>query len=420
MTLSLCGDVCQSIYLWRTSNYNFLLNFHKLFPNIKSHTILKNYRTPKQLVELANEFRKTFVQHGIEYTPSVPHLPDMQDVLEIRGFETSIEEIDFISREIKRLHRDGVPYSRISVLCRANKMLTDMESGLIAMQIPYYLKYDSGSVMRQSPFRFIYSLYSLILNPSDILSFCELILPLKGIGDKFLEKVKKTYAFSSTPVLDFITPEHIKETGYQRKLVFQFIHDFVRPAIQNHQKGMPFNTFNRLLLQSMNTSFNYEDDKNQEFGKLNLGVERGQFLKAFSTLQNIYFIATEDQRFSGLSYWEQFQQIYENIQLSQDSNTVEKNGEDVPEEKEAVGLHTIHSYKGKENDYIYFAQVNPLSSMDGLDFENRCVFYVAITRSRRKLTITCSQSLLNYENRLVRSFSNPFLEELIGMVNTRK
>ncbi|MFA5071068.1 MAG: 3'-5' exonuclease [Candidatus Pacearchaeota archaeon] len=413
MTLSFIFDSVQSIYLWRNSEYILSHQFDTLFPDVKTFTILKNYRTPKQLVDLSNLFRKSFTMHGIEYTPSEPHLPEQKGVLDIKQFETSKEEINYIARNIKELRAQGIPYSQASVLCRSNKNLTDMESGFISYGIPYYLKYDSWSVMRQSPFKFLYSLYSLFVNPHDIFSFCELIRTFKGIGDKFLERIKLQYD-NETPVLDFPFGNITK----QEKTLTRFVKDFVVPLEQLHTTGCSFSLLNKNIANTMDRLFNFEESAIPiDPNKLDFGVDRGQFLKAFSTLSNVYFIASEDAAFTSKTYHEQFIDIYESLQLSQDVYGKEKTGkeeEKIPEE--AVGLHTIHSYKGKENDYVYYAQVNPLSSIDEHDFESRCVFYVAITRSKRKLTMTCSDYALNYENKLVKTYENPFLQEYIEHV----
>lgn len=424
MTLSLVGDPAQSLYLFRNSNADLLLKMNKIIPSAKEYTILKNYRTPKQLVDIANLFRKCFEEHGIAYTPSVPHMQEMPDILAIRHFDDSVQEINSLARDIRALKDKGVPYSKISVLCRTNKMLTDMESGFISYKIPYFLKYDSWSVMKQSPFRFIYSLYSLILNPQDIYSFCEMLLPIKGIGEKFVEKVKFAYSshmFSrSTRIVDFFNEENITEDTKQWQIVFRFVKDFIQPAVKRQDDGIAFSTFNQTIFSAMDGLFNYEALQNPVKGKLELGIERGQFLKVFKTLETVYGIAREDHNFSKKTYQEQFFEIYENLQLSQDVYAKENKAEDIAPEKDAVGLHTIHSYKGKENDYIYYACVNPLSNMDYFDFSEKCAFYVGITRAKRKLILSGSDAALNYENRMVRTYENPFLAKILQIVKDYK
>jgi len=278
--------------------------------------------------------------------------------------------------------------------------------------------------MKQSPFRFIYALYSLVLNQQDIFSFCELILPIKGIGAKFIEKLKLTYSsniFSGRQnIVDFFTPQNISEESKQWQIVFRVIKDFIAPATTRYQKGISFSLFNQSIFNAMDSLFNYEGTQYPDKNKLGLDAERGQYLKVFTTLSNVYKIASEEADFQKMHYQDQFRELYESLQLSQDVYAKEKTGDEVSVEKDAVGLHTIHSYKGKENDYIYYACVNPLYSMDYYDFESRCLFYVAITRSKRKLTISCADSMLNYENRMMPTFQNPFLEKFIQIVREYK
>lgn len=431
MSLTLVGDPAQSIFSWRSAKPNLFLNYNNLFPGkVKQYTILKNYRTPKQLVEIANEFRKLFEDNGIKYTPSDPHLPTMPDVLEIRDFDIPEQEINDILREIKRIHEEEkIPYSKFSILCRRNEDLTMFESGVVSLGIPYYFKFDSQSLMQQSGFKFLYALYTLMLDPTNILAFCELISPIKGVGVKFLDKIKPLYK-RDISTLDFFSDKNqnnipgskTKQWGY----IFQFVRNFLTPIVNLAGKEISFTTLNKTILQGLNNTIIFEEES-YDAKKIGYALKRPQMIETFNTLSTLYSVSCEDNRFQKMSLWEQFQEIYENLQLSQDvhneikeqNRTLPKEQRQKKEDRDALGFFTVHSYKGKENDYIYYAMVNGTWQLDFFDFESKCVFYVAITRSKRKLTISGSNLIRGYDGTMKRAYVNPFVEHIRRIVEKR-
>lgn len=414
MTLTLVSDPAQSIYGWRSAKTALSLNYPKLAPErIKEFTILKNYRTPKQLVELANEFRKEFNKHGLEYTPSIPHLPEGENVINILDdFSDPEDEMNYILREIKTLHtQHNIPYSQFSVLCRTNNELLSFESGVVSLGIPYYFKFDNQSIMSQTGFKFLYSVYSLMLDPTNFLVFADIVSPIKGIGSKFVEKIKHLHK-SGVSVFETFSesnPDIKKTDSKQWSMVFKFIKSFLSPVMKMAGTNTNYPTINRTILQYLNNTVTFEED-DFEKGKLGYFLKRPQLLEIINTLHKLYDVTCEDERFKALSYAEQFQQIYENLQLSQDTHNENKGVK--KEERDALGFYTIHSYKGKENDFIYYARANSIWQIDSYDFENTCVFYVAITRSKKKLTITGSYAARDYTGILRHTSDNPFVQKL--------
>lgn len=438
MSLTFVFDPAQSIYSWRGSRPFLALNYKNLFPGrVKEYTILKNYRTPKQLVDLANQFRELFAQHDLPITPSEAHLPESSDVFAYRAFDTSEGEIDNILREIKYLHdTEGVPYSKMSILCRRNEDLGMFESGVVALGIPYYFKFDNLSIMRQSGFRFLYSLYSLMLDPTNTLAFREVLSPIKGIGKQFLENMKHLLP-SKTHIMEFFSPANrekipnIKSKQWQS--VLRFVDSFLKPVLSLRESGLSYPAMNRSILSTLNNTVLLEEDyrkadKQKEGVSLNL--QRVQLLAVFNTLASLYKISCEDPSFKEKTFWNQFVDVYENLQLSQDvHNEVREKTQNLSpeerkkEERDSLGFFTIHSFKGKENEYIYYAMVNGQRALDFNDFESKCVFYVAITRAKKKLTISGSLHVRSYSGHYVLSYENPFvnhLREIIKRTDLKK
>jgi DNA helicase-2/ATP-dependent DNA helicase PcrA len=422
MSVTMVGDLAQSIYGWRASKPFLFANFKNLFPErVKEHTILKNYRTPRQLVLIANAFRKIFEENGIDYTPAVPHLKNMPETLSILDFETPEEEITHILREIKYKHDvEGIPYSEFSILCRTNNEISSFESGVVSLGIPYYFKFDNQSIMAQSGFKYLYSLYSMMLDPENVLNFWELIQPIKGVGVKFIEKIKKAYTNKNTPLLEFFSVKNksnLPNSNYKQwDSIFSFIERVLKPLLAERETKLNYPSINRLILRLLNNFYYFEEDV-PTLGGVGVFLKRKQLIEVFNTLSTLYEVSCEDAEFKKLSNWEQFVQIYENLQLSQDVHIEMKEKKVAKADRDALGFYTIHSYKGKENNYIYYAKTRGLWQLDYYDFESRCVFYVAITRSKRKLTISGSEMVKGFDNTYKGSYENPFVEDLKSLIS---
>ena len=182
MSLTLIFDSCQFLYGFNFANYTIAENFHKIVPTVQMGYIQKNYRSPKQLVILSNLYARIF-RGSIETEPSVPHLGRGDNCLEYCNFNDPRQEVYYTANSIRALHdKEGAAWKDVAVLARTNRSLYDFESGLIAAQIPYIIKFDSRSLINQSAFKVMFSLYSLLFNPKDIYALLEIVGIIKGIG----------------------------------------------------------------------------------------------------------------------------------------------------------------------------------------------------------------------------------------------
>jgi len=411
MSLTLVGDIAQSIYGWRDAKPYLFLNFPNLFKDkVKVFSILKNYRSPQQLVEISNVFRKQFEVHGVKYTPAVPVLPEGENVFEINDYSSPDEEHLAIISEIQRLHKQyDIPYSKFSILCRTNDNLTQFEPTMVSMGIPYYFKFDSLSIMNQSAFRYLYNMYSFIINPHNALVFGDLLMTIKGVGAKMVQKIKEGYRDNrGTDIIRYVQEEFPDFQKKKKPVVATKILDFCKKVLEPLLSTFQYLNVTqgtRKILSLLNNFFSFEDDT--EFYQIPCSLKRSQLLEACQTISDLYSTKTKEPNFLSLSLYQQFESVYEALQLTQDNLTGAKWTD--KESRDALGLYTIHSYKGMENDYIYYSKTRTIFQIDAGDFENKCVFYVALTRARKKLAISGSAYIKNYDGTPKMTLENPFV-----------
>lgn len=135
--LFVVGDDDQSIYRFRGSKPELMLNFPKDYPNAQVIRLSVNYRCPKEVVRLAgkliahnkNRFEKQIEASG----------PDGHTVF-CRQFETVAEENRAIIQTIRDYIQNGGAYSDIAVLYRTNIQPGALIARLMEYNLPFRTK----------------------------------------------------------------------------------------------------------------------------------------------------------------------------------------------------------------------------------------------------------------------------------------
>lgn len=94
------GDDDQSIYHWRGTRPEYLVNFENRYPKVTTFRMQKNFRAPKRIVSIANRI----ISHNNRVKKQMfSDKPDETDNVIIREFENDINEARFIVRKIKEM-----------------------------------------------------------------------------------------------------------------------------------------------------------------------------------------------------------------------------------------------------------------------------------------------------------------------------
>lgn len=132
--LFIVGDPDQTIYTWRGANVKYLLNFDKVFPNVHTVIMTKNYRSTPQILSVVNSLiskNKNRIEKNL-----MPTLPDGPKVTYFHA-DTSRQEAAQMASHIKTLVSSGVPLRDITVLYRAHYVTRIVEEVFIREKIPY-------------------------------------------------------------------------------------------------------------------------------------------------------------------------------------------------------------------------------------------------------------------------------------------
>ncbi len=122
------GDPRQSIYGWRGSKIDYIINFKKYYPESKIIQLTKNYRSGKNIVEIGNKVIKT-----MNLAPLEPTLDSYKPAIMIKHSDDKAESLfiahSILSQETKR--------KNIFILARTNKQLDHISAVLDQYSIKY-------------------------------------------------------------------------------------------------------------------------------------------------------------------------------------------------------------------------------------------------------------------------------------------
>lgn len=131
------GDDYQAIYGWRGSDVRYILGFPKQYPNAKIVSLVRNYRSGKQIVNLANNLSDHMKER---YKKDL--VADRNDEGEVVFEYTNDEQGEAlaVAEQVQSRTRKGVPLSEISIISRTNKLPTAIVNILLKRGVPVALR----------------------------------------------------------------------------------------------------------------------------------------------------------------------------------------------------------------------------------------------------------------------------------------
>lgn len=116
------GDDWQSIYGFRGSNVEYIINFENYFPNAQVIKLNQNYRSERSIVEASNEVIK-YNKHKIE--KSISAVKDSQQKIIIQKGNNLDDNIRYCIEKVQELLKEGYVKDDILFLYRRNAMFSN-------------------------------------------------------------------------------------------------------------------------------------------------------------------------------------------------------------------------------------------------------------------------------------------------------
>ena len=381
--LFVVGDVNQSIYGFRWSNYKNILNFEKDYPDSKSITLNQNYRSTNTILNAANSVIKNNVERK-----EVNLYSTFGDGVKIKYFRGNDEkdEVKLVIDEIKKLLDEGYDYNDFAILYRTNAQSRNVEDAILEVNWPYRVV-GSYYFYKRKEIKDLLCYLRLISNHQDDVSLERVInVPKRGIGDTSINNLRSLARDNNECMFKCLSKP--KEVEF-KKLILELTED---------AKDLDLTELIDVVLEKSGMKEELEKEHTLE---ADIRLEN---LMEFKSITENY------QKETGTVNLEDFLEDISIVADSSEHQTLDN----------AVTLMTMHAAKGLEFKVVFLIGMEEgimphsmsLNEESELEEERR-LCYVGITRAKERLYITNAKRRMLFGNTNMNPPSR-FIAEIDG------
>ncbi|MGC9099671.1 MAG: ATP-dependent helicase [Caldisericum sp.] len=359
---TLVGDDDQSIYSFRGASSEFIDKIYEDFPDLKVVKLEKNYRSPQEILNIANKL----IKHNKRRTEK--ELFSDISLENAISFYEALDELDearFVVNKIKTLKEEkGYRNKDFAVLYRTNFQSRAFEEYLIQEGIPYQV-IGGQKFYGRAEIKDIIAYLTIVNNPNDNISFKRIVnIPPRKIGEKTIEELEKI-------------------SGENEKSLFESIEDYLKI-----KESKPLKEFYELI---------------KELQELSLTLPLPRFVEeVVSKTKYIKYLQEKfkeesDERIGNVKEFENmvinFTRETEDANLSTLLTQISLiTSIDESKEDDRVSLMTLHAAKGLEFPVVFLVGLEEgllphfrsLETTKDIEEERR-LCYVGITRAKEQL-----------------------------------
>lgn len=349
------GDIDQNIYSWRGADIKNILNFEKDYPEGVVILLEENYRSTNIILKAANTIIKKNLNRREK---NLFTRKEGGDLISLYNAYDEQDEADHISRTAMELIAQGVPADEIAVLYRANYQSRIIEESFLSRNIPHQVL--GVRFYERKEVKDALSYLRLSLNPSSESDFKRVInVPTRGIGKVSLDKILEG---------------RIEAVSASTRRTYDL---FLEMLLEIRTMALSRSVSETLayIIDVTGLTAMYKEGKNEDEDKV----------------ENLGELVTLGKKYDHFPQGEGLETFLEDVSLQSDQDELDKN-------KRGVKLLTVHASKGLEFDHVFIAGLEcdlfPHKRMSESRInteqmeEERRLFYVALTRARKKLHLS--------------------------------
>lgn len=361
------GDDDQSIYRFRGARPELMLSFTADYSNAKQVTLLCNFRSTAPIVQAA---LRLVGKNAKRFEKALYAKEETGEAIEFRQYPERKRECAEIAEEIAVLHRTGLPFREIAVLYRTNLQSRAIMGKFMEYNIPFKTRDAIPNLYEHWICR-------------DIVAYIRLAQG-SGARSEFLQIMNRPKRYIARDALNSTTVDFEWLRDYYEDK--DYVIDRIEKLEYDLQMIKGLNPY--AAINYIRRAVGY-DGFLTEYAR----YRKMQSEELFDLLAELQEDAAEYPTFAlWFSHMEEYAEQLQRQRIKEKKNVTE-----------AVTLSTYHSAKGLEYHTVFLPELNEgltphrqaLSTEDVE--EERRMFYVAMTRAKRRLVLSCMKELRSKE-----------------------
>jgi len=402
--LCVVGDDDQSIYSWRGANFENLQLFEQDFPGYLEIKLEQNYRSTARILAAANGL----IRNNAARKPKTlwSSLGEGESVTVVQPQDES-REGEYIAGRIRAAAlKERVPLSQFGVLVRTNSLTRALEEAFVHENLPYAVS-GGMSFFQRAEVKDLLAYLRVMANPDDEVSLVRILnTPRRGIGRRTLEAAVETARarscslFGALSALLAAADSPLADKAREPIAEFLELLEEFRERFQKTKRQMA------AALRGLVDRIDYWGHLVQDNPKA--AVARWKLANVESLVDSLAAYEQDPDNLDPSLY-----QYLNRVTLMSQEDSQDQNGQ------QKVQLMTIHAAKGLEFDTVFVAAVEKdlipharaVEEGEANYEEERRLFYVALTRAKRRLTLSACRARRR-RGELKEAQPSPFIQEI--------
>jgi DNA helicase-2/ATP-dependent DNA helicase PcrA len=399
-SLTVVGDSDQSIYAFRGADIRNISEFERDYPGAKVVLLEQNYRSTQNILSAAN----AVISHNFDRKDKKlwTDVGAGDPIIGFTGYSQH-DEAQFVADEIEALHRTGVDYAQMAVFYRTNSQSRALEEIFIRSAVPYKIM-GGTKFYERAEIKDALAYLVAVANPADEMALRRILnKPRRGIGDVTETAIARYAAEHDITFRDALANSAQLGVGPKlQKAIDQL------DAVLSEASALMLPASGELAPSSAVTEgLTLLLNKSGYFDALRASRDPQDEAR----LENLDELVAVTREFARNNPEGTIIDFLTEVALVADAD-------DLDDASGSVSLMTLHTAKGLEFDAVFLTGVEEdllphriSAGEPGGPQEERRLFYVGITRARKRLHVSLAMTRAQFGEVTV-AMPSRFLQEI--------
>ncbi|WP_405373015.1 MULTISPECIES: ATP-dependent helicase [unclassified Microbacterium] len=399
-SLTVVGDSDQSIYAFRGADIRNISEFERDFPGAKVVLLEQNYRSTQNILSAANAvIGNNFDRKDKKLWTDVG---DGDPIVGFTGYSQH-DEAQFVADEVEALRRRGVDYAQVAVFYRTNSQSRALEEIFIRSAVPYKIM-GGTKFYERAEIKDALAYLVAVANPADEMAVRRILnKPRRGIGDVTETAIARYAASEGITFRDALANASALGVGAKVQQAIAQLDAVIAEAseimLPSSGEVAPPTTVTEGLHVLLNKSGYYD------------ALRMSKDPQDEARVENLDELVAVTREFARNNPEGTLLDFLTEVTLVADAD-------DLDDSSGSVSMMTMHTAKGLEFDAVFVTGVEEdliphriSAGEPGGPQEERRLFYVALTRARKRLYVSLAMTRAQF-GEVTAAMPSRFLQEI--------